>query len=58
MVDFRSISLCNVVYKIILRVLVNRFKPILQGLIGEAHSAFVRNRLITNNIIIATKVFH
>lgn len=46
------------VYKIISKVLVTRIKPVLQGLIGELQSAFTNNRLITDNIIIATEVFH
>lgn len=58
MSNFRSISLCNVIYKAISKVLVNMIKSILQGLIDESQSAFVSNRLITNNIIVATKDFH
>lgn len=58
MLEFQPISLCNVIYKILSKVLVNRIKPVLNGVIGEAQSAFVSNCLITNNIIIALKVFH
>lgn len=58
LVDYRPISLCYVLHKIFSKVLVNCFKPILAKVIGESQSAFVSNRLITDNILIALKVFH
>lgn len=39
-------------------MLVNCIKPILSCILGDAQSAFISNRLITNNIIIASEVFH
>jgi hypothetical protein len=32
--DFRPISLCNVIYKVISKCLVNRLRPLLQDLIA------------------------
>lgn len=58
MVDYQPIGLCNVLYKILSKVLVNRIKPILKDLISETHSSFVSQRLITDNIIVASEVFH
>lgn len=56
--EFRPISLCNVLYKIISMVLVNRMKPILPRIIDISQRAFVSECLITDNIIVATKSFH
>ncbi|XP_015940042.1 uncharacterized protein LOC107465577 [Arachis duranensis] len=55
---FRSISLCNVIYKIITKVLVNRFCPFLSEIIGLFQGGFIPGRGTTENIIIAQEIMH
>jgi hypothetical protein len=43
---FRSISLCNVTYKIMTKCIANRLLPLLDGLIRECESAFIPGRLV------------
>lgn len=58
MKEFGPISLCNVSYKIISKVLCQRLKKILPQLVSETQSAFVVRCVISDNILIAQEAFH
>jgi len=58
MKDLRSISLCNVLYKMVLKLIANRLKRCLDKCVSEEQSAFVKGRSILDNTLIATKIIH
>ncbi|KAL5547855.1 hypothetical protein UlMin_003086 [Ulmus minor] len=58
MKDFRPISLCSVLYKIVSKFMANMLKVWLDELILENQSAFVGGRLIHDNIIAGFEGIH
>ena len=50
--EFRTISLRNVIYRIMAKTMANRLKHILHQVISRTQSVFIPIRLITYNIII------
>ncbi|XP_061343679.1 uncharacterized protein LOC133289698 [Gastrolobium bilobum] len=56
--QFRHISLCNVLYKAVTKIIVNRLKPLLKKLISPFQSSFIPRRNIHDNVIIAQEMTH
>lgn len=55
---FIPIALCNVVYKIISKIIANKLKPLLPTLVLEEQTRYAEGRQILNNVIQAHKVVH
>lgn len=51
--EFRPIALCNVSYKFVEKIISNRLSPYMGIFISWSQNAFVKNRQITDNIVIA-----
>ena len=56
--DMRPIALCNVLYKIVAKMLSNKMKAILGSVVFESQSAFMSGRAITDNILISSDIMH
>lgn len=58
MKDFRPISLCSVLYKVIAKTLANRMKQVLGLIISPSQSVFVPRHLILDNTILVFERTH
>lgn len=56
MKKFRPISLCNISYKIITKLIVARLRPLLSKIIGPFQSSFIPRGTTTDNIIITQEI--
>jgi hypothetical protein len=55
---FRPISLCNVLYKIITKVIANRLNTITNKIVSLEQGGFVEGRQILDGIIVAREKIH
>eukprot|EP00253_Pinus_taeda_P028778 PITA_28778 len=55
---FRPISLCNIGYKLITKVIDNRLKGILPAIIPENQGRFVQGRQLADNFILVQEAIH
>jgi len=55
---YRPIALCNVIYKLLMKVIARRLKPILPAIISPEQSGYVEGRQILDSIILAPDIIH
>jgi hypothetical protein len=55
---FRPIALCNVIYKLLTKIIATRLKPILPFIISPEQSGYVEGRQILDSVILAHEVIH
>jgi hypothetical protein len=53
--DFRPISLVGRVYKIISKVLTNRFKSVLEKIVSSSHNTFLRGRQVLDYVLVVNE---
>ena len=56
--NFWPISLCNVVYKIISKLIVAKLRPLLHKIISPCQSAFIPGRWIAENQVVVHELLH
>ncbi|KAA3483968.1 reverse transcriptase [Gossypium australe] len=58
LVNFRPISLCIVMYKLVTKIIANRLQDVIGGCIYKAQTAFIPGRLISDNVLLAYELLH
>lgn len=55
---FRPISCCNAIYKVVSKILARRLEKVLPVMVSPSQSAFVKGRLLVENVLLATEMVH
>jgi len=56
--NYRPINLCNMVYKVVTKIIVARLRPLLSKLVSPLQTAFVQGRKGTNNVFIMQELVY
>ncbi|KAL5558341.1 hypothetical protein UlMin_034552 [Ulmus minor] len=55
---FRPITVCNVAYRVVTKILANKLKPLLDRIVCPTQNAFVPSRSIHDNYVLIQEVIH
>ncbi|CAL8078165.1 unnamed protein product [Prunus armeniaca] len=53
--QLRRISLCNTKYKVVIKIIVQKLRPLMQKVVSPAQASFIPGMQIVDNIIVAQK---
>jgi hypothetical protein len=56
--QFRPISLCNTIYKVVSKVMLERLKEYIPMIVSPYQAGFVPGRSIHENIVVAQEMIH
>ncbi|KAJ3701003.1 hypothetical protein LUZ61_004708 [Rhynchospora tenuis] len=56
--EFRPISVGNILYRLVMKIIAIRLQPCLKTVIAQEQNAFVRGRCIADNIILVKEILH
>ncbi|XP_074277325.1 uncharacterized protein LOC141600966 [Silene latifolia] len=56
--DYRPISLCNVLMRVVTKCIANRLGKVMGSLVSESQNAFLPGRSISDNILLAHEAIH
>ena len=56
--DFRPISMIGCIYKVVVKVLANQLRKVMNGLVGETQTTFVQGHQILDGALIANEAMH
>lgn len=55
---YRPIALCNIIYKIVSKVIACRLKPLLPLILSPEQFGYIEGRQITDGIILTHEIIH
>uniref|UniRef100_A0A803P8P8 Reverse transcriptase domain-containing protein n=1 Tax=Cannabis sativa TaxID=3483 RepID=A0A803P8P8_CANSA len=58
MEQFRPISLCNFLYKVVAKIISNRLFPVMDDLVSSLQAAFILGRWIAESSIMTQEIVH
>ncbi|XP_019184835.1 PREDICTED: uncharacterized protein LOC109179810 [Ipomoea nil] len=56
--DFKPITLLNVIFKIVSKVLVNRLRPVMKKMVGPFQNSFLPGKSTLDNVVMTQEVVH
>ncbi|PKU65997.1 integrator complex subunit 11 [Dendrobium catenatum] len=56
--NFRPISLCMSIYKLVAKILLNRLMKVIHALISEEQITFIKGRAISDHVLLVQEFFH